>query len=607
MGELKMNYFKLGCNWGSGAPDFYDLLLKQSVVICGNIDMEEGDYVAICKGFKVFAVAVLKSSSFPVTDRADLKTDFNRYKITYAKTNKIAAAVIYELTEDEQFGYELQQGICKVNKEDIKNKIKKFIDIKGAHAMNDKKIKQYTNVLKMKKNIILQGAPGTGKTYCTAALAVYLIEGGESTYTNHAEIMKKYDEYIEQKQIQFTTFHQSMDYEDFVEGIKPEILDSLDGSNTLISYKVKDGIFKEMCKAANENYYNSKKTVEQLKSDRMIQNIQNYLNESDIFATIYNSIIDDIRSGTITSYQFANSKSIPITWDEERQRIIFREQSPRTEKEDNIKLLFNYFISNNINNISSYDKEQWWNLISSLTHGKTKTIDYIEYGWILNELITRFNNREYKNDLQNINDAISERVTEKPYVLIIDEINRGNVSKIFGELITVLEADKRSGADHPITVTLPYSNEQFSVPPNLYIIGTMNTTDRSVGTLDYAIRRRFAFITLTSSYTKNAEGKVIGCEELNEYYAGKSGEVKTAADILFANVYALLSDETYKVDMDINDLMVGHSYFMATSLEELELKLEYEIKPLIREYAKDGIISIDESDLENKLKAWTVK
>lgn len=195
----------------------------------------------------------------------------------------------------------------------------------------------------------------------------------------------------------------------------------------------------------------------------------------------------------------------------------------------------------------------------------------------------------------------------KPYVLIIDEINRGNVSKIFGELITVLEADKRSGADHPITVTLPYSNEQFSVPPNLYIIGTMNTTDRSVGTLDYAIRRRFAFITLTSSYTKNAEGKVIGCEELNEYYAGKSGEVKTAADILFANVYALLSDETYKVDMDINDLMVGHSYFMAASLEELELKLEYEIKPLIREYAKDGIISIDESDLENKLKAWTVK
>lgn len=569
MGELKMNYFKLGCNWGSGAPDFYDLLLKQSVVICGNIDMEEGDYVAICKGFKVFAVAVLKSSSFPVTDRADLKTDFNRYKITYAKTNKIAAAVIYELTEDEQFEYELQQGICKVNKEDIKNKIKKFIDIKGAHAMNDEKIKQYTNVLKMKKNIILQGAPGTGKTYCTAALAVHLIEGGESKYTNHAEIMKKYDAYIEQKQIQFTTFHQSMDYEDFVEGIKPCIEQNDEDTNKSILYEIKNGIFKDMCIQAREN-----------KDDASYRNS---------FENAWQKIIDKL-----TEKDFIE---IPLLSGKNKFRIELNNYgtglASRTYKDDI------YEKGNWIDKRSKFfSKEQLYNVYRGLPGVPAGGHDNYRKA-IIDYCIKNLGLKEY---------LVSQNTANtKPYVLIIDEINRGNVSKIFGELITVLEADKRSGADHPITVTLPYSNEQFSVPPNLYIIGTMNTTDRSVGTLDYAIRRRFAFITLTSSYTKNAEGKVIGCEELNEYYAGKSGEVKTAADILFANVYALLSDKTYKVDMDINDLMVGHSYFMATSLEELELKLEYEIKPLIREYAKDGIISIDESDLENKLKAWTVK
>lgn len=150
----------------------------------------------------------------------------------------IRAAPNYNEVERQAGNQALTQGLKKYA-EFLRSKNTKTYINQGAHAMNDKKIKQYTNVLKMKKNIILQGAPGTGKTYCTAALAVHLIEGGESKYTNHAEIMKKYDEYIEQKQIQFTTFHQSMDYEDFVEGIKPCIDQNDEDTNKSFYMKLK--------------------------------------------------------------------------------------------------------------------------------------------------------------------------------------------------------------------------------------------------------------------------------------------------------------------------------------------------------------------------------
>ena len=165
-----------------------------------------------------------------------------------------------------------------------------------------------------------------------------------------------------------------------------------------------------------------------------------------------------------------------------------------------------------------------------------------------------------------------EGSSPKNYVLIIDEINRGNVSKIFGELISLLEADKRVGGDHPLTVTLPYSKESFSVPSNLYIIGTMNTTDRSVGSIDYAVRRRFAFVTLEADENKVPEGN---------------------ARNLFNAVKNFLNKSKY--DMDIEDLMVGHSYFMDAN--NLQMKWQYEILPLLMEYHKDGIIS--KSPLKN--------
>lgn len=180
---------------------------------------------------------------------------------------------------------------------------------------------------------------------------------------------------------------------------------------------------------------------------------------------------------------------------------------------------------------------------------------------------------------------------QKPYVLIIDEINRGNVSKIFGELITLLEADKRLGEDHQIALQLPYSKDDkgFGVPKNLYIIGTMNTTDRSTGTIDYAIRRRFAFLTIS------ADRQLVKWDK---------------AQALFDDVKQFITNYRY-ADIEVDDLMVGHSYFMLDADNDsddndvkMRMKMEFEIIPLIKEYIKDGILTIRPDDARKYFDSW---
>jgi 5-methylcytosine-specific restriction protein B len=185
---------------------------------------------------------------------------------------------------------------------------------------------------------------------------------------------------------------------------------------------------------------------------------------------------------------------------------------------------------------------------------------------------------------------------DKPVVLIIDEINRGNVSKVFGELITLLESDKRDKGEHPIKVVLPYSKTLFGVPSDLYIIGTMNTTDRSTGTLDYALRRRFAFVTLKSDVTVVAKYY----EELGD------DALKNIAIPLFEDIYTFIKDPKHICgDYGIDDLMVGHSYFMAKSEEELSNRIQYEVIPLINEYINVGILNVKSSEKEAVFASWS--
>ena len=461
-------------------------------------------------------------------------------------------------------------------------------------------LKTLTHILTLKKNIILQGAPGTGKTYNTAALALSIC--GETIPEKHEDVMKRYDELQKEGRIGFCTFHQSMDYEDFVEGIKPKTV------NEQVAYEIEPGIFKTMCE-------NAKNITTERKSDKIdftktrvfkMSLGEKGKDDAEIFDYCLENNVVGLGWGGDKDFSQCKKredfKALDDTWGAfameifkqwmQKGDVILISDGTKSVKAI-ARIVGDYeFHKDAPINMCQFRKVEWLytgDLIPiSKLYDKNLSQQSI-YGFYYSN---KFGKPDFNSTIKVdvINDIITGKVddeTPENYVLIIDEINRGNVSKIFGELITLLEADKRLGGDHPIKVTLPYSKESFGVPSNLYIIGTMNTTDRSVGTIDYAVRRRFAFVTL------KADRQILVGK-----YEEESKQVK-----LFDSVYTFLNDDKKHPDMDIDDLMVGHSYFMAND-DELKLKLQYEIIPLIREYSKDGIINVKKDDLEKAFNDW---
>lgn len=419
-----------------------------------------------------------------------------------------------------------------------------FYEVKNM----DDDISKINALLKRNKNIILQGAPGTGKTYKTAELALQVIDAIDGNHdVSHSDIMKKYDEYVNKGQIEFVTFHQSMDYEDFVEGLKPELITNSEDENVGINYSVKPGVFKRICDAARSNIQRNAKTEN--------DNATNFENA-------WNKLIEKLNND-------ANIE-VSLLSNENKSFVLFLNKSGSG-------LCSKPYNSTESDYTNYYTREQLFNVFGGLKGVPSGGHDnyrkaIIEYMKKECELV------DYKEPELS--------VTQKKYVLIIDEINRGNVSKIFGELISLIEKDKRelvgddikSESSHPLFATLPYSKDRFSVPSNLYIIGTMNTTDRSVGSLDYALRRRFAF------YTIKSDENLIKNEKARQ---------------LFNAVKSFLQEKDNILEMDIDDLMVGHSYFMVDKDDELEDRWKYEIKPLLMEYYKDGIIQKNIADINS--------
>ena len=415
----------------------------------------------------------------------------------------------------------------------------KYIDEWLKYIQSHSFIGNCSKLLKKKKNIILQGAPGTGKTYNTAAIALKTLGVTDIDLTDHKAVMKRYDSLLGD-QIFFTTFHQSLDYEDFVEGLKPHVQTDTDGNSIGVTYEPEDGIFKRACNAVQTDQ--SKDIVECI--DDYLQKIKGYQNKREI--------------PTVTG-----RSSLYVWWKEGNSTVSCRSTNSTSSRGEEYTP-------------SPLNIEK----IKLQAQGKGVENNWQQYAQAFIEAVKK----EY------------HATTNMPVVLIIDEINRGNVSKIFGELITLLESDKRLNGNHPIKVMLPYSkNEVFGVPSNLYIIGTMNTTDRSTGTLDYALRRRFAFITLKS------QDSVI-----KKFYSDTDNEeLGTIALGLFEDIKRFIENPKHLCgDMSIDDLMVGHSYFMAENEDELHDKVEYEILPLINEYINDGILNVKNDEKKTAFNSW---
>ena len=415
---------------------------------------------------------------------------------------------------------------------------KKVKELKEQFENKHMFISKTAKLLQSKHNIILQGAPGTGKTYNTAAIALAALDVTDVDLNDHKAVMKRYDSLLGD-QIFFTTFHQSLDYEDFVEGLKPHVQTDADGHSIGVTYEPEDGIFKRACNAVQTDQ--SKDIVECI--DDYLQKIKGYQNKREI--------------PTVTG-----RSSLYVWWKEGNSTVSSRSTN------------------------------------STSSRGEEYTPSPLNIEKIKLQALGKGCENNWQSYAQAFIEAVKieyHATTDKPVVLIIDEINRGNVSKIFGELITLLESDKRSNGNHPIKVMLPYTKGEFGVPSNLYIIGTMNTTDRSTGTLDYALRRRFAFVTLKS------QDSVI-----KKYYSDAGNdELGSVAVALFNDIKKFIENPNHLCgDMSIDDLMVGHSYFMAESEEELQDKVEFEILPLINEYINDGILNVKNEEKKTAFDAW---
>ena len=388
-------------------------------------------------------------------------------------------------------------------------------------------------------NQILYGPPGTGKTYHTINKAIEIIENRVVEETEDRETLKaKFEAYKQAGQIEFVTFHQSYGYEEFVEGIKaiPAGKEGNEEGEEMI-YDVVDGIFLKIAKKALENPI-LKKNTSNLPQKRF------FLNAKAL-----------------------NIQAEMIQDDEDSYRVLKGSKIRKVEVPSFHK--YNYSIlRNNFLNTAIFDKEKETNEFYILKEDYIFQSRSAASSVILGKMSNGMS--DWREDFYDL-EEIDENVPQKNYILIIDEINRGNISKIFGELITLIEPSKRIGAEEAISVRLPYSNELFGVPSNLFIIGTMNTADRSIALMDTALRRRFDFMEMMPR------------PELLDFEV-EGLHVKRMLETINKRIEYLYD----------RDHTIGHAYFMSLKDEkimdkkaELDTIFRNKIIPLLQEYFYD--------------------
>ena len=438
---------------------------------------------------------------------------------------------------------ELREALNEIDLSDISPYCENENLPKGR--MKEEKNMQVTDI---RKNTILYGPPGTGKTYNTVLYAVAIIENkklDDIKSEKYEEVLKRYNQYKSDGLIEFTTFHQSYGYEEFIEGIKP-IIDNNDDENSDVNYKIEPGVFKAFCdKAETASLNNSNFNLE--------------LNSSP---EIWKVSLEGTGENRTRSECMENGH-IRIGYDSYGENI-----EDETKFEFGGKNVLNAFISKmkvgdivlscysstTIDAIGIVSGEYEWH-DEYEKYKRLRKVKWIVKG--IKENIVDINNgcsltlaSVYKlnislSDVINIISKYSDillhsKKEKRNFVFIIDEINRGNISSIFGELITLIEESKRIGAKEELKLRLPYSKKLFGVSDNIYILGTMNTADRSIALIDTALRRRFDFV------------EVLPNEDVLKDVYVEGVSIKDMLKQINMRIAALYDREH----------MIGHSYFI---------------------------------------------
>ncbi len=487
----------------------------------------------------------------------------------------------------------LQEGVSTrlIVKEDHSDDL--ITDIKRKVAIESKNSNSQKEVLHLQlppKNQIFYGPPGTGKTYSVVRKAIEIVD--PITYKNITTLeeqephksfrdqwMKAYSQFIDNKQIQFCTFHQSYSYEDFVEGLR---------SDEEGKFVPTNGIFLDICESASL----SRKQVAKYKFDpNKIKFYKMSLGDSTIGSDIYeycikNNVLalgyggsvdytgctdrDSLENQVIANYQGDDNRDVIVR---------FMDYFKFRLKVDDIVLVSDG--NHKIRAVGRVTGEYKYNPNEEINYNHFRTVEWLYSGdslgvrQFLNEkvlsqqTIYQFNkedlNMEYIQQLLS-RDEETSNIVPRNFVLIIDEVNRGNVSRIFGELITLIEEDKRLGEQNEVVVSLPYSRKPFGVPSNIYLIGTMNTADRSITQMDTALRRRFEFIEMLPNVSL------------------------LPAEIDSVNVQELVETINQRIEyLYDRDHTIGHAFFLSGDLSEQKLIniMQKKVIPLLQEYFYD--------------------
>lgn len=430
-------------------------------------------------------------------------------------------------------------------------------------------------------NQIFYGPPGTGKTYSTILEAAKII--GQDDTINYDEAQDIFNDHLG-GQIEFITFHQNYSYEDFIQGLRPDI------EQKELSFNRTDGVFTKMVINALFEYYK----IYQQQQKQPVNETAIKIDLNDAYIEFVNSL----KKGD--EFETKTGSRIKVDNFTDKQNIEFKPiNGMQSYLVSGNRLLKLYNVFKDVNEIKRVHDD-----IREAIGGCNSTIYYVAlrefisflsvYKETLKEFVEVDEEYDYENItykrkkelLSNVNlkELRTVKTNEVPkYVIIIDEINRANISRVFGELITLIEKDKRSDGNIPLTATLP-SGEKFIVPSNLYIIGTMNTADKSIALLDIALRRRFDFIPMYPKYALD--------DDLITIYDSK--------------ILETINQEIVK--RKSHDFTIGHSYFMG---EDYELKntIDNKVIPLLLEYFMNDFVEVENifKVAELQLEGWPMK